>query len=46
MQDDLPVELAISYQRRLDDPQLTFLAWHAPHLERFAFPPIGTSVEL
>ena len=46
VQDDLPVELAISYQRRLDDPQLTFLAWHAPHLERFAFPPIGASVEL
>ena len=41
-----PVELAVSYRRELDDPQLTFLAWRAPHLERFAFPAIGESVEL
>jgi hypothetical protein len=46
VEDGLPSVLAISFRRRLDDPQLTFLAWHVPHLERFTFPPVGASVDL
>ncbi|HEY3801165.1 MAG TPA: hypothetical protein VGL61_01110 [Kofleriaceae bacterium] len=42
----LPSRLAISYQRRLDDPKLAFLAWRDHHLQRFTLPALGESIEL
>jgi hypothetical protein len=46
VQHGLPSRLAITYQRRLDDPKLTFLVWRDRHLARLALPAIGESVEL
>jgi hypothetical protein len=46
VQHGLPTRLAITYQRRLDDPKLTFLVWRDRHLARLALPAIGESVEL
>ena len=46
VQHGLPSRLAISYQRRLDNPKLTFLVWRDHHLARIALPAIGESVEL
>jgi len=42
----LPSRLDITYQRRLDDPKLAFLAWRDRHLERLALPAIGETIEL
>jgi hypothetical protein len=42
----LPTKLDITYQRRLDDPKLAFLAWRDRHLERLALPAIGETIEL
>lgn len=46
VQHGLPTLLTIAYQRRLDDPKLTFLVWRDRHVARLALPAIGESVEL
>jgi hypothetical protein len=46
VQHGLPARLTIRYQRRLDDPKLTFLVWRDHHLARLEMPAIGESVEL
>ncbi len=46
LRDGLPIRLEIDFQRRLDDPKLTFLVLRDRHLERLAMPAIGETILL
>lgn len=46
VRDGRPARIEVSYEREFEDPMLAFLIWRDNHLERFAMPAVGETVDL